>query len=388
MSTAQAASARGSYTFASEPRAVQNRKKYREAVKPDPNSLNGANIMFDKRIVRGNTYATQQLPAAAAQDSQRALKKPDSAGRRKTKSQRLTAAEQLAVPPVEGRKHIDVQTEQYLEELSDRVTESVAETQTDIFMDRPPTPLFIPKKTGVDAEAQIEDGDLFNYDVEVEPLLEVLIGKTLEQSMMEVMEEEELAAIRAHQEEYDQIRNAELAEVQRMEAAERRRFEEKERRLAQERARVAKEKAVREKVAATMYSKTYVQGLVHNVFSGLAQAGYFYDPVVKEVEEDFVPWLMDRSIVHLEQRRTSRALIDDLLQQALQLGLQKRLDDRERIRKEDERRRRQEEEAKEQERIRVEEEVRRVEEERIRKETAEAEEGEPGEEAEEEEEES
>ena len=29
--------------------------------------------------------------------------------------------------------------------------------------------------------------------------MEVLIGKTLEQSLMEVMEEEELAAMRAHQ---------------------------------------------------------------------------------------------------------------------------------------------------------------------------------------------
>jgi hypothetical protein len=35
--------------------------------------------------------------------------------------------------------------------------------------------------------------------VEVRPILEVLVGKTVEQALMEVMEEEELARLRQHQ---------------------------------------------------------------------------------------------------------------------------------------------------------------------------------------------
>lgn len=62
--------------------------------------------------------------------------------------------------PVTGRKHIDVQTELYLEELSDRVEEAEVETQTDAFLDRPPSPLFIPAKTGVDVATQILDGEV------------------------------------------------------------------------------------------------------------------------------------------------------------------------------------------------------------------------------------
>ncbi len=89
-------------------------------------------------------------------------------------------------------------------------------------MDQLPAPIFIPMKTGVDVETQIYEGDLFDFDAEVEPILEVLVGKTLEQSMMEVMEEEELAAMKAHQEHFEQIRNAELAETQRLEEAEKR----------------------------------------------------------------------------------------------------------------------------------------------------------------------
>merc|ERR1719155_383899 len=94
--------------------------------------------------------------------------------------------------PVIGRKHMDIQTDKYLEELTERTVEFEAETQTDFLLDRPPSPLFMPAKVGVDIETQIEEGELFDFDREVEPVLEVLVGKTLEQSMMEVLEEEEL----------------------------------------------------------------------------------------------------------------------------------------------------------------------------------------------------
>lgn len=69
--------------------------------------------------------------------------------------------------PVEGRKHIEVQTELYLEELSDRVEEADVETQTDAFLDRPPSPLFIPAKSGVDVATQILEGEV-SYEVKLE----------------------------------------------------------------------------------------------------------------------------------------------------------------------------------------------------------------------------
>ena len=68
-------------------------------------------------------------------------------------------------PPVDGRKHVDIQTELYLEEITDKVEEADVSVQTDAFLDRPPTPLFIPAKTGVDVSTQIEEGDVsFGYN--------------------------------------------------------------------------------------------------------------------------------------------------------------------------------------------------------------------------------
>lgn len=58
-------------------------------------------------------------------------------------------------------------------------------------------------------------------------MLEVLVGKTIEQSLMEVMEEEELACLRAQQRAFNELRNNELAEVKRLQEQERRHSEEK-----------------------------------------------------------------------------------------------------------------------------------------------------------------
>lgn len=294
------------YTHAAEPKAVQQRRaKYRE----EDAQLYSTNIMFDRRVVRGNTYAARILPVA---DLALSDKKPTGSLKKKTTRQ----APPRTPEPVDGRKHIDIQTDAYLEELTDVVPEVETQTQTDAFLDRPPTPLFIPQKTGVDAVTQIENGDLFDFDFEVEPILEVLVGKVLEQGLMEVLEEEELAAMRAHQEHFEQIRNAELVATQRMEAAEKRKHEEKERRLAQERDRVEREKVVRQKVAASTFARGYLSGIVNTVFDKLQVAGVFYDPVLREVEDSFMPWLREQAVSYLEQGVLARQVVKKLVQDA------------------------------------------------------------------------
>merc|ERR1711959_856107 len=224
--------------------------------------------------------------------------------------------------PVAGRSHIDIQTDAYLEEVSDKVPEHSIETQTDKFLDRPASPLFIPIKTGVDIATQILEGDLFDFELEVEPILDVLVGKTLEQSMMEVMEEEELAELRAHQEEFIQLRNAELAETQRMEEAERRKFEEKERRLKQERERLEKEQILKEKVAAAAFAKNYMAGIESSVLDRLSKMSYFYDPVEREVETDFMPWLGDLAMEKMQKSEIVQTLSGEVVAGALSAGVE------------------------------------------------------------------
>lgn len=314
----------GTYTFASQPRAVPQRKKYRETVPQNPNRcicgdgpIQYGNIMYDRRVVRGNTYAQHTLPATAQPDPIEIQRQQEN---RRRAIARKRAKDQLrprSPDPVEGRKHIDVQTELYLEELSDRVEEADQECQTDAFLDRPPSPLFIPAKTGMDVATQIYEGDLFDFDIEVKPILEVLVGKTVEQSLLEVMEEEELANLRQQQRAFEELRNAELVEQQRLEEQERRHREEKERRMKQQREILRKEKETAEKIAARAFAQSYLADLVPSVFGTLSDNGYFFDPVERDVEQGFLPWLMDQVTFELDRSELGRLALDGLLREVV-----------------------------------------------------------------------
>merc|ERR1719203_2707955 len=226
---------------------------------------NAGSLMNDRRVVRGNTYAALVAPQPDMAEVQK---------QREAQRRRLMKASQkerrAGTPePVAGRKHMDIQTDSYLEELTERTVEFEAETQTDINLDRPVSPLFMPAKIGVDIETQIEEGELFDFDVECEPVLEVLVGKTLEQSMMEVLEEEELESLRRHQEDFEKRRNSEMLEVQRMEAAEKRRADEMERRLNQQAAQREQDLSVLRKVVSRSISTAHLSDLKERALAHL-----------------------------------------------------------------------------------------------------------------------
>ncbi|XP_067398327.1 radial spoke head protein 3 homolog [Emydura macquarii macquarii] len=322
---AAAAAAGSTYSYCSRPRALPARRRYRGAPAPseqDEEPVRYGNLMYDRRVVRGNTYALHVLPWTAQPDPLE-IQRQREAHRKALARKRAKEQLQSRTPePVEGRKHVDVQTELYLEELGDRIIEVDVECQTDAFLDRPPTPLFIPAKTGRDVATQIEEGELFDFDIEVKPMLEVLIGKIIEQALLEVMEEEELANLRAHQYAYEELRNAELAEVQRLEEQERRHREEKERRKNQQAQLLQKQKETSEKIAARAFAQRYLADLIPSVFSSLRDSGYFYDPVERDVEKEFLPWVMAEVDKTLEKKILGRAVLDTLIREVVE----KRLD--------------------------------------------------------------
>lgn len=59
-----------------------------------------------------------------------------------------------------GRKHQPVQTELYLEEIFNDPPSSDICTQTELFLERPISPYYVPAKVGMDAETQIYPGDV------------------------------------------------------------------------------------------------------------------------------------------------------------------------------------------------------------------------------------
>ncbi|XP_024143422.1 radial spoke head protein 3 homolog B [Oryzias melastigma] len=309
------------YVFSSRPRVVEDPWKPRWSPSGRMQLKHG-NIMRDPRVFRGNV-SSQPLKFARAPLDSADMRTQEERTSGAVGPKRVRRKFRPRTPePVQGRKHLEIQTESYLEELSDIPVVKEIECQTDAFLDRPETPIFIPAKTGKDAETQIDEGDLFDFEEEVRPILEILVGKTLEQSLLEVMEEEELAALMAQQRAFLERRNNQLPEVHRLQEQERRRREERERRMAEQKRALQEEKEVVEKIAARALTQQQLADLVPSVLASLRREGYFYDPVERDVETHFFPRLMEDVQRVLQKNCRARELLDEIIYEVTQRRLE------------------------------------------------------------------
>ena len=184
--------------------------------------------MTDPRLKRGRNYGIVYVTSTAFEENDINVKKlKDNLGKPKVKNE--IKLEEMGVQLPEGLESVGCITTEIQEFLPKPVTFAV-EVQTQDYIDRPQTPLFTPVKNGEDKGTQIEKGDLFDFDEEVEPIINVLTFKTLEEARMEVLEEEELKEMKRQEQDFEKVRNRELEVVQKLENQERRRNEEKARR--------------------------------------------------------------------------------------------------------------------------------------------------------------
>ncbi|KAK0174527.1 hypothetical protein PV327_010287 [Microctonus hyperodae] len=303
-----------SFASAARRMAATNNSNNNRLIENDQ-SLPFGNIMFDRRVVRGSTFASASIIA----DEQSQAARHAEARRKQLSKKRCEASSRSMMlrlsspPPVPGRKHEPVQTELYLEELLEKPQESEVATQTDYFLDRPSTPPFCPEKTGIDAETQIGPGDLFDYDAEVQPILEVLVGKTIEQALTEVLEEEEMANIKEQQRRFLELRAAEEAEALRLEQQDRRIREEKDRRLRQHEDALKVQQETEERVAATVLLTGYIAELLPTVLDGLKVSGYLLDEMKSDSEDGFMPWLVKEVRKEMDTMVDSRELLSDII---------------------------------------------------------------------------
>jgi len=287
----------GGYSFSAQPRAVKS--KYR----PDDNQTN---IHSDRRVARGSTYAMplapQELPP--------------------TKQKRKRLKETIFEVKAETQKYIPVPLEQYLVEQETPIATRDESEQTDVFRPKPIEREYytrnLPKKRGIDASTQIETEDnLFDFDWEVEPLLNVLIGKTLELGLMEVEEEAELEAIREDKANYMADRAKEREEQFAAEAAEVKRVLNKETYKKEEQGRVQAEAEVAAKVFTMQSVKLMIERSKVTAFEEMEKKGLFYDPDWKMVQDSFMPWLYETVDKGFEEVKQAQDVVDDLIQASL-----------------------------------------------------------------------
>jgi hypothetical protein len=87
--------------------------------------------------------------------------------------------------------------------------------EPDYYIDRAPEAVFIPNREGENKEVQVidRDLDLFDFNLEAEPILQVLVGKCLEHARIEVIEEYEQKTLATHKGMYKQMKESELMET-------------------------------------------------------------------------------------------------------------------------------------------------------------------------------
>ncbi|XP_059470143.1 radial spoke head protein 3 homolog B isoform X2 [Neocloeon triangulifer] len=293
------------------------------------------NIMYDKRVVRGSNFT--QHPTQTHQPKwnpyfgyAKLLSQPQPAERLEESRRRAAARRRVrpskafrklgTPPPVDGRHHTNIQTDLNLEEIIERPRELEASCQTESAWERPRSPPYVPIKHGTDQYTQVWPGELFDFENDSQPVVGGVVGRALEQALSEVLQEEEVAALRAQQRRLHELRLAEWAEARRVQEREFRLQKEKEVRTMEQEQAYQEQKKAEERAAALALSQAMLEELLPSVLEGLAEAGQIPAPVQKEVETGtgVMPWLVEEVAQEMKTMITSRHVISDIVKEVLE----------------------------------------------------------------------
>jgi len=206
------------------------------------------------------------------------------------------------------------------EELLQPISQLTEGTETwqrvEIFEERTVDTVFKPKEPGIDHATQLLDHELVHFEQAVEPLLQVLVGVSVDQGLAEVIEEEERKSVEVTRARFEQRRDVLLAEAQRLSQGTKRLLEERERRLAQAEQQATQDKARHYQLEVRAVAKEFAVRLTEQAVERLGREGAFYDPVERQVQDDFMPWLEKRVANELDQFAAAQRIVDDLLRAA------------------------------------------------------------------------
>lgn len=307
------------FSYSTAPLPIKPRKqKYREASEDGP-----LPIGIDPRVVRGNTHALARNIATfrSNDDSKANTNKSKSAKSNQIHSNERASNRPTYIFDVQPFVSADIDLSSYLVDNapSKKITISI-ETQSDAFKDPViPTKPFIPRKTGIDKETQIEDlTELFDFDAEVVPMLEVLVHKTIEQALFEIQSEAELYSI---EEEVKQQQEAKQAEIEWTRSKENEFREEvvtKDKLRRDRELIVADQRSVRLRVAGTQAMRQLLPSMLAEIEGEMFAEGHWLVAPVEEMRNETLPVMLRDAKDCLDQYVSAQLLLDELLLEAQQ----------------------------------------------------------------------
>lgn len=290
------------YTFEAEPRVVRSKPKFRSDTKEPP---------------------AKKTPLEMAEDSIRAETERQVFERRKEQllafkknKAKQTPYELRPLPPPK----IPVDLTYFLTEQNVQSTAvSGQDAQTDEWQELPQEEekLYAPQKKGVDAETQIWDDDLFDYDVEVEPILHVLVSKTLEQARLEVDEVAEIESIKQYKEDCKERRRQEKEDWAHQVTQEQERVSKKNALLAQERQKRQHQVAAMHKLQSLHIAKAYLKGVLHSSVETVLASNYWQNEQLAKIHSQFVPAAVRRVMDEREKKAEIKSVLHSMLIEGL-----------------------------------------------------------------------
>lgn len=337
------------YTYSARPQSINNNttrnNRFHKYDKENNNNNNTqtqhnnnvpryiANIMYDKRVVRGPTVKPHiydkdninQQSKPKPSRTQRIIKHVDhnsdsnnNVNDKSSNNINLSESQRI------DDKHTmcGSQTDNPYDELDDSYMISSHSTQTEsdyIDTNDNTVPIFATRHIGIEQGTQIEPDELFNFDIAVQSILSVLVGKTINQSLNEVHNEIEIQQLQQQQEYWSLQRNALINEAQRLEAITRRHHNEKQKQV-QRAKEVAEEKRIeQEQQLANTLAQQQLNAQYDNIINQLNDDNQLPDLLQLYIQDTFIPSVVNNVVDTLNQYNTAQQLLDHMLHHAVEL---------------------------------------------------------------------
>ncbi len=266
------------YTFGAEPRVVHSKPKYRDGEEEPP------------RRARAPLEMAEESIKSEMERRKFDLRKDQLILFKKNKTKQTPYDLRPAPPP-----KIEVDLTYFLTEQNvQQTTNDVQNTQTDELLPGPPEAVYLPQKKGVDVNTEIGDTDLFDYDKEVEPILHVLVSKTLEQARLEVDEAAEVEAIHKYKTEYKERRRLEKEDWEVQVREELKLLTHKNELVAREKEKREHQQVATRKLQCIHLAKAYLSRVLHTSMDLVISSNYWQNSQYEAIHGVVVPALVNK----------------------------------------------------------------------------------------------
>jgi hypothetical protein len=267
--------------------------------------------MSDPRVIRGNTHSLARKISKARSDDIKEKKVV------KVLEQRANQDEEPANTPfysfvTKPFAEEDVDIMKYLVEREDVVVPTKdCPTQVDEFKPLPAPSQYIPRKTGVDKFTQVEDqSELFVFDREVAPMLDVIVRKTLEQAIVEVEQEFELNMLQKEVARYEEIMSNESNWMKDQENAIKRKQEEIRQQLNNILATKAAERQIKLGVAGIQMINQLVPVMLESIHNENITNGVWYLPEEEDTRRNIIPQILSDMAQRIEGLKEAEEVVN------------------------------------------------------------------------------